>query len=430
MNIQNDRSYIDYHSINLKDFSVSERFIDGYGKVILISPLKSKHEWDLSELHLRSILCNPDGKIISSGFPKFFNYFEREESDIIASKAIASGNAFYPEKMDGSLIIRDVLFPENGKSFVHFRTRGSHELGEFYKPVMDLITSKYPALLSPLYRQGFSLLYEYTSPDNRIVIKYDEPSLTLLGGMNHYPSARPKFSIDTPNQNFIDAYISGVKPLKFHSFPSVISDIIRDVKSWVGSEGIVVWYSHNGSTYMTKIKAEDYIRIHSIKFAFGISNISKIAYAYNINDFDMLRDFAYGIGIDWEILSVLKDTFDEYINEKALRENEIVSFLSSYRGEFLDMINNRSDAFLSRKDIALFAKDFCDRNQRKEFFSICMSESTGDTKGVSDKIDAYSLGISVNRLGSFIEDGKQILSAYKEYIKNKVSKYEELKPAL
>jgi hypothetical protein len=71
--------YISLEHINTNDFSVTERVHPQLGDVVLIRPKPGKHFWELDELHLRSVLCRPDGKIICSGFPKFMNYGERTD---------------------------------------------------------------------------------------------------------------------------------------------------------------------------------------------------------------------------------------------------------------------------------------------------------------------------------------------------------------
>src|SRR5262245_13940787 len=120
---------IDLAGIDREQFSVSER----NGR-FLITPLKSKHVWAESELHLRSLLVNADGDVLSSGFPKFVNYGENKEHDKTFRLSLGYGTVAFHEKLDGTLIILDFI---DGKP--HFRTRGSHDLGAFEEPVMRCI---------------------------------------------------------------------------------------------------------------------------------------------------------------------------------------------------------------------------------------------------------------------------------------------------
>ena len=73
--------HINISEINLENFYVNHREIDGIGPVVLVIPRKDFFDWDLDSLHLRSVLCRPDGEVISAGFPKFFNFGEKESHD-------------------------------------------------------------------------------------------------------------------------------------------------------------------------------------------------------------------------------------------------------------------------------------------------------------------------------------------------------------
>ncbi len=159
---------INFDEINRDEFQISKRFLKEIGEVILITPSFEKHKWTPSELHLRSLLCTPDGKICSSGFQKFKNLGEDPEVDLLVKQSILEGKSWFTSKMDGSLVIRSVI---NGK--VHFRTRGSHTLGEgFIGPIMKMVQERYPKLLDPNLDARYSILFEYTSPENKIVVDY------------------------------------------------------------------------------------------------------------------------------------------------------------------------------------------------------------------------------------------------------------------
>jgi len=150
------------------------------GALVQIAPQKNKHRWSADELHLRSLLTRPDGRIVSSGFPKFLNVGEDAATDAITAAAISSGRAWFTDKLDGSLIIRDVI-----DGVVLLRTRGSAEVsGERGDRLHALVAQSHPTLLDPTVLPGRSLLFEFTSdhPDDRIIIRYDTTSLTALDG--------------------------------------------------------------------------------------------------------------------------------------------------------------------------------------------------------------------------------------------------------
>ena len=108
--------------INIDDFRNRDDFVVKENEeFILIHSSQSKDKWEVDELKYRSIMCDKEGNIVSSGFPKFFNYGEYAPNDDLINNAVNSGHKiFIRDKKDGVLIIRSVI---NGK--VHWRTRNN-----------------------------------------------------------------------------------------------------------------------------------------------------------------------------------------------------------------------------------------------------------------------------------------------------------------
>jgi len=91
-----------------------------------------------------------------------------------------SQNVLSTEKIDGSLLIRYIQ-----NDTVKWRTRGSLgiELDNGYE--IQEFCEKYPLLNDPNYCSRLSLFFEWVSPLNQIVIKYNEPDLILIGGSTY-----------------------------------------------------------------------------------------------------------------------------------------------------------------------------------------------------------------------------------------------------
>lgn len=302
---------IDLSAIDNDAFFVKNVVHPFYGQAVLINPKKVKMDWSLSELHFRSIITDVNGNILCSGFPKFFNYTENKEYDKIVLPLIKKGNVFFSEKMDGSLLIRTVI---NGA--VCLRTRGSYSLGEFEQAVMSLINEKYSNIMNPDLYSDVTLLFEYTSPANRIVIKYDDSFLTSIG-MIKYDRDYPRF-IGTVNIiNEISSNL-GVKALRFFDFPLDLDSVSETVKDWIGAEGIVAWcYNDNEDFYLTKIKAAEYVRIHSILSHLTESKVGLMCYENGFADFNSLRAHLCSLGLDWENTIIAQEYFDAYIKRKS-----------------------------------------------------------------------------------------------------------------
>jgi RNA ligase len=161
------------------------------GSLRLITPQHgieglSNSVWTPSTAMYRSRVESIYGATVSQGFKKFFNLgqgpvgLQVTADDVI--KACEQKDAIATLKIDGSLLIRSCYQGE-----VLCRTRGSfgyEHLGNAYE--MIGFEYKYPRVFDPSLYPNVSLLFEWTSPANQIVLKYDEEDLTLIGGINHY----------------------------------------------------------------------------------------------------------------------------------------------------------------------------------------------------------------------------------------------------
>jgi len=382
--------HINIEEINRKDFKISERSWNG--KVyFLIVPKKSKHKWALDELHLRSLLLDTNGNIVSASLPKFFNLFENPEHDKMFEGYLDNGEVRFAEKMDGSLIIRSVI-----DGHVNFRTRGSHVLADgFGFPVMELVREKYPALLDASLFRDKSLLFEYTSPNNRIVLEYREPALTFLGYMNLYhDETLPKFF---GFAHLIEkvAETTGTRPVQFHDLPMDINALRAEIAPWIGSEGIVAWCG-NGAM-LIKIKADEYLRIHRLKFHLSEDRVRKIAWFADLNSVGELRDFFFARGLDWESASFAEPFMTQFLEDKQ----DVVSEVT----KFLEEMEERQVAELpTRKGQARVLKELSGSNRK--LMSVGFKYLDGGLDSIKDLIAARVLKIPVNgieaaRLQSF-----------------------------
>jgi len=394
--------YINFDEVSREDFDISERELDGYGKVFLIKPCFGKHIWTSEDRHLRSLLCSPDGRVISSGFGKFHNYSEHSELDLITQQQILAGNAWFAEKMDGSLLIRSVL--SNGK--VHFRTRGSHTLGEGFKePIEALILNKYPNLMDPTRDARYSILFEYTSPDNLIVIQYEDIKLTVLGMMDL--SADPAEFVSSPELVRQLEADYGVPAVSFYNLKGGAEEVIEQIKGWKGREGVVVWCQlPDGKMHLTKIKASEYIRIHSLKFQLTSEKVKQICWYKDIDTLDKLKEEFHRLGVDWEAISFVEPIFDEYAQRKAEVTAEVTEFIKQILDEKVEELGSRKLKALKLKEMA---------GSNRALFSVGMQYILGN-KDLGPFIDSITLGISIKRIKNFRKEAK-VLS---EYIDSKI----------
>lgn len=395
---------INLGAINREDFRVSEREHSVFGPVVLITPGFDKHAWGLDEVHLRSLLCRPDGTVLSSGFPKFFNYGENEEDTKKINKMIADPVSLvsYTEKLDGSLVIRDVI---DGR--VHMRTRGSHQLGEGFEAAWKLAEEKYPNLLNPKVGDPImSYLFEYTSPDNQIILKYDESRLTFLGMVS-----KETLMMYGGREHVLESIASdfGTPYVQFHDMPQDFDEATKLIQGWGESEGVVLRLRPNTDSlqrvWMTKIKAEKYIRLHSLKFYLTTDKLKQFCWIKGIDTEQKLRDEMFSVGIDWEAVEFCLPAFHEYLEHKEMVEKK--------SAEFLQLIADEKVADLpSRKDVAVKLNELADGD--RQMFNIGIRRCLGEEDKVEKLIVASTLGISVGALENFYAEAEELVKGLEQ----------------
>lgn len=117
----------------------------------------------------RGLKFNTDGSILARPLHKFFNYGEKSAPQSLDW----STPVFALEKRDGTMVHPAQL---NG-NLVWMTRMGMTEQAE---SAQAYVTPEIAALSTYCLNSGQTPIFEYTGPDNRIVIDYTEPQLTLL----------------------------------------------------------------------------------------------------------------------------------------------------------------------------------------------------------------------------------------------------------
>lgn len=226
---------------NRNDFIVAHK--DGYSVVDYVYALPDSFD-DPIRRECRGIKFDEDGSLLARPFHKFFNVGEREETqphllDFTKPHTIM-------EKLDGSMIHPAIV---NGR--VVFMTRmGRTDVArkaERHLPeVMDFCRG--------ILLGGATPIFEWTAPDNRIVVRYDESRLTLLAIRNnedgtYWPHATLAATglpcVSSPSSQYTTA-------ADFLAFARAVTD----------AEGFVVRWNDGA---MVKAKGEDYVLKHRAK---------------------------------------------------------------------------------------------------------------------------------------------------------------------
>jgi len=294
------------------DFVISDRTREDIGAVVLVTPAMGKTRWEPHELHLRSLLCRPNGEVISAGMPKFFNRGEVAEHDRLTAEGLAENRTIFTEKLDGTLIIASLV---DGN--VVLRTRGNHHLGDFQVPVTALIADwdlkHFLTVLAHKYgyserEPAHSLLFEYCAPTNRIVIGYSEPALTLIGYSlvedGQLKMLRPDSLARTSSFNH-------VKELPAAKSLTEIAETLKDLK---GAEGYVTWTRlADGACHLLKHKSDWYFRMHGLRSQSSPNFIKEYCYLNDIKSVADLRTALEKDGFDWEFAKFMTAPYDEHV---------------------------------------------------------------------------------------------------------------------
>jgi T4 RnlA family RNA ligase len=322
----------------------------GLDSFLIIPEIDAK--WNKDNLCYRSLIIDKEGNVLSSGFPKFFNYKEKPDC--------------YPDpkkfqdwtilnKMDGSLLIADFV---NGVFSMRTRGTATYKNQKNYKD-FELLPQKYPKITEYLKcNQKYSLLFEILTPNNVIVIQPKEIDFYFLGAVN-------KETLQMVNgEELLTMWRQIGCPLTpeqyvFNSFID-IETLYEMIKQWKGKEGIVLLYN-NGQNRI-KLKSDWYCFIHSIKSQLNSeSNLIEYYVESGMPDYDVFY----------------KKIETEFDFELAQQLNHLILKVCNVGNEAKDIIKNMNEFVLSirnfenRKDQAQHIISTYGKLERSSFvFSI------------------------------------------------------------
>jgi hypothetical protein len=318
---------IDLDKVDRTQFMVHEHSLNGE-IVHLIQPQHIGTQWRQDNKHMRSVVVNYAGEVISAGFPKFTNYGENPDHFPVPNSL---KNATVVEKLDGSLLI---VSKYNGQYIL--RTRGTVDASTMANGFeLELFKS---TILNKLQDNNdtwdYSVLFEWLSPINKIVLNYgDEPSWRLIGFINH-------INYSLAQQDMLDAMAKkyGFDRPPTYTF-SDVQDLLKDVDQWRGKEGVVV-YSKNDQM-LHKCKSEWYLKLHYLKSE--LSNIEKVIDVWleqGMPDYQTFYNYIFTT-FDYELAEQCRGMISRICDAKK-EVDMIVSGMN-------DFVNNRLKTLPTRK---------------------------------------------------------------------------------
>lgn len=303
---------------------------------------------DPVRLECRGIKFDKQGYLIAHPLHKFFNVGERP--DTMPDTVDLSKPHVITEKLDGSMI-----HPAMVGDDIRMMTRRG--LTETAVDAERLMTPDVEAFCAKCITFGYTPIFEYTGPQNRIVVRYEKPALTLL-------AIRANFSGDyVPHDRVIaQAEQFGIDVVGRHSkgFETAV-EFIEYVRDLQGVEGFVVRFDCGRTV---KLKCVEYVTKHRAKDSIASEkNVLAIILAGLLDDMTPLLDPA-----DWDAVSTYADSVNRGATQTA---REIASLVK------------RGDG-LTQKEFAVDHLKDCDQHTRALAFT--MRAGTEPYQAVRDLI--------------------------------------------
>lgn len=199
------------------------------------------------------------GKILRRPYHKFFNVNERPETgEDVVSPRIFDTNHVFMRKLDGSMIAPFII-PETGE--VCWGTKSGRSAQEDQcRQFVESSGTSYEKFVRTYLTNGFTPIFEWMSPQNRIVLNYGDTSTLVLTAIR-----------DMITGEYLTYKEQGWFIERMHiphimdddvSMKDTLKEIIEDIRLREDEEGHVLRF---GNGHMVKFKTEWYVGLHRVK---------------------------------------------------------------------------------------------------------------------------------------------------------------------
>ena len=207
------------------------------------------------EMRGLTFVFNSDGTLYKRflGLHKFFNVNETEITQAHDIKDYEVINV--SEKLDGSLI----TFIELPNGEIVPKTKNAFDGGPVAY-IGELVDDRLISFIREQFERGHCIFFEYTSPLNRIVIKYPVSSLSVIKirdertGEYLFDESVPEWLKMTKNETFEFTSLDG---------------LMKDYETLENKEGSVITFRKpDGEQLLVKVKTADYFAKHHLMTEF------------------------------------------------------------------------------------------------------------------------------------------------------------------
>ena len=292
---------------------------------------------------------------------KFFNY--GENPSVMFDYDIRDRIAYTMNKEDGSLISSYLHYASDVS--LRLKSRGSVASGQSAAAEQWLYNEKRTALYNEmlgLEEAGWTVISEWTSPENRIVLPYYKEHLTILSIRNRETGHYMPLDVVKQCYPHIWLHYVSVNPETWSeaSFGAkTFDDVLRVLRAQTGIEGhVVALNSPNGDLQFVKFKNDWYVALHHTKDS--VTNPRRLFECVIDDATDDLRQM---FETDPQALLLISDAEEKYI--------PMYNALISRCEEFY---HNNKD--LERKEFALLGQEVF-KGEKLPYFSCCMTLYSG-----------------------------------------------------
>ncbi|MFA5489708.1 MAG: RNA ligase [Candidimonas sp.] len=210
------------------------------------------------------LFCSHSGKILSRRYHKFFNINEREE--VLHNNILFSRRHHIMTKMDGSMIsafllndsIKWHVYPT--RPLMWATMMGITDIANDVADYIKNTNVDYDGFALSAIENNLTPIFEWCSPNNRIVLDYSHPQLVLTG-IRHMINGT---YVEYPDMAVMaDHY--GIPVVELSDIDD-FDIVLNDVKEKTDIEGYIVRFDDG---HMVKLKSPWYFRIHKIKENFN-----------------------------------------------------------------------------------------------------------------------------------------------------------------
>jgi RNA ligase len=292
---------------------------------------------------LRGLIFDTKGKVISRRFHKFFNMNEREET---AAENVNWGRKYWiMDKLDGSMVTPyensfGVIkwFSKAGDTFI------TDQIDAWFKKNVNLL-GNYVLFARTMADRGITPIFEWCTPENRIVVNYPKSELILIA-LRWIESG--KYVDPNAMKNLAEEY--GIPCVKFYE-PSELS--VEAINEWrgkltEGEEGIIVRFEDG---HMIKVKTDWYLALHKTKAHMEQEkNVVELILTGKLDD----------------LLSVVTPEDYEFLTKYS---NKLHENIKNTVAELMKLMQSITDSGITRKEFALNGAPTLPGFYRKEIFS-------------------------------------------------------------